>query len=91
MISSFIETPRPMKNMFRIIISEIQMHGFIVSTLLPKYEKEFYAEVPKWIASGEVKCLEDVKDGLEHAEQALVDMLVGKNIGKSIIAVGEDI
>ena len=92
MISAFVgKEPYTMKNLSRIILSELKVYGFIVTSLMPKHEAAFYKDVPKWLAEGQIKYLEDTKNGLEHTGQALADMLVGKNIGKSIINVGQDI
>ena len=80
-----------MKNLMCIIHFELKVYGFVIATLLPKYKEAFYSEVPKWIASGKVKYLEDAKKGLEHTGQAILDLLLGKSMGKSVILVGEDV
>jgi NADPH-dependent curcumin reductase CurA len=65
------------------------MHGFIVTTLWPKYLEEFYKEVPKLIADGEIKYNEVVYKGFQGVEKALEDMFNGVNAGK-LVAVLED-
>ena len=83
--------PPVMKNLPFIFRSEIKMYGFIVSTLLPKYLDQFYSEIPALIAEGKFKCFEEIRQGLENTEQALLDVLKGRNQGKMVIAAGEDI
>lgn len=50
----------------------------------------FIDEFVPLVAAGEIKTKEYVTKGLENAGQALVDMLDGKNFGKSIVIVAED-
>ena len=39
------------------------------------------------VAAGELKVVEDVIDGLEHAPGALVGLLAGENVGKRMVRV----
>ena len=57
--------------------------------LLPKYEAEFYQVVPKAVRDGKIRHREHVYRGLEHTGQALVDVLTGKNNGKSVIVLAD--
>ncbi|KAL0961160.1 hypothetical protein HGRIS_006132 [Hohenbuehelia grisea] len=77
------------KNIFQIIPKSITIHGFNVPALAPKYIAEFRKEVPGLIAHGELKVLEHITKGLDKAGHALLDVLTGKNIGKSILIVAE--
>jgi NADPH-dependent curcumin reductase CurA len=43
-----------------------------------------------WIASGELRVLEEVDDGLAAAPGALLDVLAGRNVGKRMIRVSPD-
>lgn len=54
------------------------------------YVEAFYEEIPKMIASGQLKYRELVIEGLENGGQALLDVLLGKNEGKSVIKVSDD-
>ena len=90
MISTYNTPPPVIKNMLHLVISHIKMYGMNVAVLLPKYEKQFYEEIPKWLAEGKLKYLEDVRRGLEHVEQAILDVQLGKNTGKAIIHVADD-
>ncbi|EKM51643.1 uncharacterized protein PHACADRAFT_150208 [Phanerochaete carnosa HHB-10118-sp] len=79
-----------MKNLFMIVKKELKLFGFTINTLLPKYSEEFYREVPKKVASGEIRYLEDAKQGLKQAGDAIRDVWQGKNRGKSVVIVGEE-
>lgn len=40
-----------------------------------------------WIKNGKIKYREDVVDGLEHAPEAFIGLLEGKNFGKLLIRI----
>lgn len=90
MISVYNNAPPVMKNMLQLVTCHIKMYGVNVSVLLPKYEQQFYEDVPKWLAEGKLKYLEDTRSGIEHVEQAILDVQLGKNIGKAVISVADD-
>ncbi|EKM53341.1 uncharacterized protein PHACADRAFT_259646 [Phanerochaete carnosa HHB-10118-sp] len=80
----------PVKNMAVVFGKEITLYGFLVFSLLPKYEDEFYREIPARVAKGEFKYIEDAKKGLEWAGHAILDVQQGKNHGKSVVIVAEE-
>ncbi|GJE88548.1 NADP-dependent oxidoreductase [Phanerochaete sordida] len=90
MISQLSGAPYTMKNLFMIVRQEIKLFGFITTTLMPKYLADFYKEVPGQIARGELKYVEDRKHGLELAGEAIRDVWLGQNRGKSVVIVGEE-
>ncbi|MEO8458073.1 MAG: NADP-dependent oxidoreductase [Chloroflexota bacterium] len=72
-----------------LVVSRIRMEGFLVGDFYDKWpgaEKQLAA----WIASGELKVLEEVLDGLDTAPGALIGLLAGKNTGKRMVRVGPD-
>lgn len=69
-----------------------RVNGFIVGDLESKYGKDFCSEVPKALASGEIKFSECHYSGLDKLPQAFLDLLSGKQgggdgIGKVVINV----
>ncbi|TEB24770.1 NAD(P)-binding protein [Coprinellus micaceus] len=78
------------KNLYHLVTKSISMHGFIVTTLWPKYLEDFYKEVPKLIADGEIKHSEVVYKGFQGVEKALEDMFNGVNAGKLVAVLGDD-
>lgn len=73
------------KNTGNMIYRELKMQGLNVSTYEHKYGDEFYATIPKMIAEGKIKYLEDVTEGLDKAPEVLVKVLKGDNLGKAVI------
>lgn len=47
-------------------------------------------EVPALVASGKIKTKEDIVYGLENVPQTFLDLLHGKNLGKTLVVVSRD-
>jgi len=75
-------------NLGHVIGKQLTMQGFIVSDhfgMLP----QFYADMAKWIAEGEIKWRETVVEGLENAPGAFIGLFKGENFGKMIVKLGD--
>ena len=68
------------------LVRRIKVEGFIVSDH-PKLWLQAIGELAGHIAAGRLKWRETVRDGIENAPQALVDLLRGENFGKMLIRV----
>jgi len=73
----------------QLVVKRLRMEGFLVSDFLGEWLKA-EAELAGWVASGDLKVLEDVVDGLDAAPAALIGLLAGDNIGKRIVRVAPD-
>ncbi|THU85858.1 alcohol dehydrogenase [Dendrothele bispora CBS 962.96] len=80
----------PYKNIAHILFKRIIVSGFLVFDHEAEWEDKFYAEIPKLLASGQLKYSEDRSKGLEKSGEALLEVQVGKNVGKKIIVVADD-
>lgn len=72
------------RNLTLLIGKRITMRGFIVS----KYndlQQEFRQTVGPWLADGSITWDETVREGLDDAPQAFIDLLAGANTGKMIV------
>ena len=91
MISTYsAAAPPAMHNLPCIFRSELKLFGFVVTSLLPKYEAAFYGEVPALLAAGAVRTREDRRVGLESAGRAGWDVRVGATTGEGGVVGGED-
>jgi len=82
-----------MKNLISFLSKRIHLHGFLVGEVgakHPEYVTEFYAEIPKQLASGELKWAEDVSHGLELAGEAILEVQEGRNTAKKVIVVAKE-
>jgi NADPH-dependent curcumin reductase CurA len=72
-----------------VIVNRLRLEGFIVSDFAAKFGEE-EEQLAAWIASGELKVLEEVLEGLDAAPRALIGLLAGANTGKRMVRVGPD-
>ena len=73
----------------QLVVKRLRMEGFLVSDFIGEWAKA-QGQLASWVASGELKVLEDVVEGLESAPRALIGILAGDNIGKRIVRVAPD-
>lgn len=70
-----------------LLAKRIRMQGFII---LDHYGTRFDAfrdDMAGWLAAGRIKVKEDVVEGLEHAPDAFIGLLQGRNFGKLVVRV----
>jgi NADPH-dependent curcumin reductase CurA len=70
----------------RIIAARIMLKGFIYTDFLPEMG-DFYRDMGGWVASGQVKSRDTVREGIETAPEAFLDLFRGANIGKMLVSL----
>ena len=86
LIASYEGAPTTLPDMRIFLVRRIKIEGFIVSDHM-KLWPQALAEITGHVAAGRLKWRETIRDGLENAPQALVDLLHGENFGKMLIRV----
>ena len=66
----------------------IRVQGFIIFDDYGTHFGDFQKQMSEWFTAGKIKYREDVVEGLEHAPNAFIGMLQGKNFGKLVVQVG---
>jgi NADPH-dependent curcumin reductase CurA len=84
LIASYEGAPTALPDMRIFLVRRIKIEGFIVADHLNIWPKAL-AEIGGLVASGKLKYRETVREGLEAAPQALVDLLHGGNFGKMLV------
>ncbi|MGA9868262.1 MAG: NADP-dependent oxidoreductase [Acetobacteraceae bacterium] len=79
----------PGPNLMFVVGKRVRIQGLIVSDK-PERFAEWRALARPWVADRSLRYREDVIDGLEHAPDALADILGGRNFGKLLVRVGHD-
>lgn len=80
-----VDTPMSAAALWRpILVNFLSVNGFIISNHWDRLPT-FLGEVAPKVASGEIKMLEDIADGLENAPAAFMGLLEGKNRGKQLV------
>ena len=86
-IASYQGAPTGVPNIGLLVVRRIRMEGFIVFDHLDLWP-EAIRELAGHVAAKRLAWRETIRDGLENAPQALVDLLHGRNFGKMLIRVG---
>ncbi|MFD0363433.1 NADP-dependent oxidoreductase [Nocardia sp. GCM10030253] len=72
----------------RILTKSLTIRGFIQTEFVKEMYQDFLRDMSGWIAEGRVRYREDIVEGLEHAPEAFIGMLEGRNFGKVVVRVG---
>jgi NADPH-dependent curcumin reductase CurA len=86
MISGYNATepaPGP-RNMSSIIATRTRIEGFLVIDHNDLYG-DFLATVAPLVQSGDISYRETIREGIDHAAQAFIDLLRGHNTGKMLV------
>jgi NADPH-dependent curcumin reductase len=86
LIASYEGAPTALPDMRIFLIKRFKMEGFIVSDHLELWPKAI-GELAALAAAKKLTWRETVRDGLENAPQALIDLLHGENFGKMLVRV----
>jgi NADPH-dependent curcumin reductase CurA len=80
------EVPQGPRNYMNLLVRRSRMEGFVVFDYFPRTE-EAMAELVPLVMDGTLRHREDVRDGLERAPDALVDLYTGANKGKLLVKI----
>src|SRR5271166_367336 len=86
LIASYEGAPTALPDMRIFLVRRIKMEGFIVSDHMDLWPQAI-GELIGHIAAKRLTWRETIREGLENAPQALVDLLHGENFGKMLIRV----
>lgn len=86
LIASYESAPTALPDVGVVLVKRIKMEGFIVSDHMDLWPKAI-GELAALAASKKLRWRETIRDGLENAPQALVDLLNGGNFGKMLVRV----
>ena len=86
LIASYEGAPTAPPDMRLVLIRRIKMEGFIVSDHMDLWPQAI-SDLIGHIAAKRLNWRETIREGLETAPQALVDLLHGENFGKMLIRV----
>ncbi|ECV7231654.1 TPA: NADP-dependent oxidoreductase [Escherichia coli] len=71
-----------------VLRKRLLLQGFIIGDHYADGFAAFQRDMGAWVAEGKVSVREDFVEGLEHAPQALIDLLAGRHFGKVVVRVG---
>ncbi|KAJ7663247.1 hypothetical protein DFH06DRAFT_1395374 [Mycena polygramma] len=89
MMTGYNGEQQGIKNLNQTYTKSLTMSGIAILRLT-HHEEEFYATVPKQLASGELKYTEDVSYGLDKVGDVILAVQTGANKGKAVVVVAEE-
>jgi NADPH-dependent curcumin reductase CurA len=84
-----VEPPPGPRNLSQLVVNRLRLQGFLVGDH-DDLRPEFLETVAGWLGTGEIVVRETVRDGLEQAVPAFLDLLRGGNTGKMIVRLATD-
>jgi NADPH-dependent curcumin reductase len=82
------QRPPGPSNYLNLIVHRARMEGFLVFDFLSRID-EAMAELVPLVNEGKLHHREDIRDGLEAAPEALVDLYTGGNRGKLLVRIAD--
>jgi NADPH-dependent curcumin reductase CurA len=74
------------RNLFQATANNLTLRGFRGSAYVDRIA-DMQREVGAWLRDGRLRYRESIVDGLDHAPEALVRMLAGEMIGKTLVRI----
>jgi NADPH-dependent curcumin reductase CurA len=68
----------------------VTVRDLFVGDYVADHHDAFLAQMAPWVAAGQVKYREDIRQGLETIPAAFAEMLKGGNFGKMLVRVADD-
>jgi NADPH-dependent curcumin reductase CurA len=82
--------PWPIRNLWQVLVHRVTMRGFLAFE-----HKELVEEAEErlghWIASGQMKALENVTTGIENTPQAFIALMSGRTTGKTVVRLSAEV
>jgi len=86
LIASYQGPPTTLPDMRIFLVKRFKVEGFIVSDHMDLWPKAI-GELVALAAAKKLTWRETIRDGLENAPQALIDLLHGQNFGKMLVKI----
>ena len=83
------DVPQGPRNYMNLLVRRSRMEGFVVFDYFPRTD-EAMAELVPLVMDGTLRHREDIREGLERAPEALVDLYTGANTGKLLVKIAEN-
>jgi len=68
------------------VTKRLTLQGFVLYDFYPEIDTAM-KDLQAWVASGQLKVIEDVRQGLENVPDALIGLLAGDNYGKRMVTL----
>lgn len=72
------------RTLWQIVVKRLSMRGFLVYDHAERIP-EAQSQLSDWVSSGALTVLDNIRDGLESAPAAFIDLMSGRTIGKTLV------
>lgn len=76
-------------NLSKMMPKRLRIQAINAFDISPELRKEFVQNVTEWLVQGKIQYKEYITQGIENTPQAVVDMFIGENLGKSLVKVAD--
>jgi len=80
------DSPTPIHTLWQMVVNRLTMRGFLTydhAECIPQAQ----ADLDHWVASGAIRPLEALYEGLESAPAAFIDLMARRTVGKTLVRV----
>ena len=84
LISQYNSEPKPILNLWRLIVQGARVEGFILTQFIPRFG-EAIPELAAWVRAGKLRVDEHIDSGIENMLPAFMRLFEGTNEGKMIL------
>lgn len=86
MVSSYNDQDNAygVRTLWNTVLKRLTIRGFLLYDHFDRIP-EGQAQLTQWVTSGQLVALQNLRDGLERAPEALVDLLAGRTLGKTLV------
>jgi len=77
-------TGRAPRNLIMAVTKRLTLQGFIIRDH-PEIREPFHRDMAAWIAEEKITWDETILDGIDHAPEAFLGLLTGRNLGKMLV------
>jgi NADPH-dependent curcumin reductase CurA len=72
---------------FPLLTKSLTVRGFLAGNFLEQRYDDFRRDMSRWVKNGDVVSRDHISDGFDSTPQAFIDMLAGRNFGKTVVAI----
>ena len=83
------DSPHGVTALWQLVVKRVRIEGFLTYDHMPELPRA-QAELDRLFASGQLRPLENIRDGFERLPEAFIDLMSGRTMGKTLVRIGDD-